>query len=411
LPLPTQNLHMIQKIINEKYIQMLLLLLVTFAQAAIDIYLPSLPSMTLEFHTQNEMIQYTLTTFVIGMIFSQLIFGALSDRYGRRKILLIALAIFLAATLACIFANSIQVLLIARLFQGLGIGATFALARTIASDSFKGTKRAKVTASLSFVWSIVPMIAPLLGSYIQQYFNWRMNFIFLFVYVSAGFILFWRYLPETHTDRNIHALHIKTLARNYVDLFTNKIFLSGCFCVMLLNVTFFAYSTASPFLFQDRLQTTPVQYGWLTFIITFIYFCGSFLNNYLIDKMDFKKIAYAIFTIYIAAALGMFLIAIKGIINISVILVPMTIIFFCDAFIYPYFMLRAMNAYPQAASGNASSVYGLIAQLGSFLGTAVIAKAHEHNQLPLATVVLICVLLAAYVFFREVRLNTVKTSQ
>jgi MFS transporter, DHA1 family, multidrug resistance protein len=390
--------YMNQKPLNQKYIQMLLLLLVTFAQAAIDIYLPSLPSMTREFHTQNEMVQYSLSVFVMGMIFSQLIFGALSDRYGRRKILLICLEIFLVATLFCIFAPSIQTLLIARFFQGFGIGATFALARTIASDSFQGKERAKITASLSFAWSVVPMIAPLLGSYIQEYFNWRMNFIFLFVYVGTGFILFWRYLPETHTDCNLQALHIKALARSYMGLFTNKIFLSGCFAVMLLNVTFFAYSTAAPFLFQDCLHLTIVQYGWLIFLITFVYFCGSFFNNRLINHIPFKKIAPFLFTIYLTAALIMFLIAAVGIMNIAVILVPMIVIFCGDAFIYPYFMLQSMNAYPKTSSGNASSVYGLIAQTGSFLGTVAIAKTPEYNQVPLAAVVLICVSLATIIF-------------
>src|SRR6185437_8133200 len=156
-----------------------ILSLVVICQTAIDLYLPSLPIMVSDLKSNPVMMQFSIPVFLIGCAVSQMIYGPCSDYVGRKPILMVGITIFICGTFICIFSHSIFILLLGRLTQGIGISAASTLSRALSRDIFHGVKLAKTFSYIAIAWSLVPMLAPILGSYIQYYSNWRFNFIFL----------------------------------------------------------------------------------------------------------------------------------------------------------------------------------------------------------------------------------------
>ena len=172
--------------------------LIAIGQVATSIYLPSMPAMTEALHTDGATMQLTLTAYLLGFALSQLVYGPLSDRYGRRPALFAGLVLYVAASAACALAGTIDELIVARLFQAMGACAGPVVGRAVVRDLYDGERAAKALGYVGFVLAVSPAFAPVLGAHLHGWFGWRANFIFVALFGAVIGVLMWRKLGETH---------------------------------------------------------------------------------------------------------------------------------------------------------------------------------------------------------------------
>ena len=192
----------------------LLMGLMTIAPLSIDMFLPSLPMMIDEFNVSASTMQLTVTTFLLAFSASQLVFGPLSDRFGRRPIMVWGLILFLLGGFISLFAQSGTMLIIGRIIQGFGGGAAPVIARAIVLDVFEGKRAAKIFAYITIATPLAPAIAPIIGGVLQSLFDWHAVFITL---IAIGIILLGLYLlllPETNKNIDQLALNPNVLIKN-----------------------------------------------------------------------------------------------------------------------------------------------------------------------------------------------------
>ena len=175
----------------------LLAALSAFAPLAIDLYLPSLAAIGDELQASSGQVQQTVTVFLAGFALGMLFYGPLSDRYGRRRVIFAGTTVFVAASVACMLAQSIEQLLVFRLLQAFGGGAAAVISRAVVRDLFGETDSARVMAMIAMVTSLAPMVAPLLGAYILELGSWRYEFLALALFGLACTVATYVFLPET----------------------------------------------------------------------------------------------------------------------------------------------------------------------------------------------------------------------
>ena len=188
-------------------------ILVAVAQISISIYLPSMPALVEVFATEPSVVQLTVTVYMLGAAVSQLIVGALSDRFGRRPVLMVGLAIFFVASAAAMLAPTIEALIVARFFQSIGAMAGPVIGRAIVRDRFDRARAAQVMAYVGLALAISPALAPVLGAFVQQTVGWRANFGLLMGFGAFIAYMAWAHLEETNTQKQVGA-GVRELAGN-----------------------------------------------------------------------------------------------------------------------------------------------------------------------------------------------------
>src|SRR6185312_6772005 len=216
--------------IKSTSIILILCLITTMGRFVMDNYLPSLPAISQAFHAPASHVQLTITLYIFGFGLSQLIYGPLSDRYGRKKILIGGLILFLIANTFCAFAHSLTLLLMARLLSGIGMGVCGVLNRAIASDCFHGAAFSKAWSYTTTTLVIVLILAPIIGSGVQEILGWQANFMIATIFVSLSLFLILFKLPETNPANQLHSLSIKSVCHNYKNLLFSKSFILSTLC-------------------------------------------------------------------------------------------------------------------------------------------------------------------------------------
>src|SRR3990167_10551355 len=184
---------------NRLQIILIICLIASVSRFVLDSYLPSLPAIGQYFLVPDSSIQLTLTMYLLGFSLSQLIYGPLSDQYGRRIVIISGITIFLIGTMICAVATNHTVLLIARLIAGIGAGACGVLNRAIASDCFKGSDLSKAWSYTTTTLVVTLIVAPILGGYVQEVFGWRSNFLLAALCVFIALFVVFKFLPETRS--------------------------------------------------------------------------------------------------------------------------------------------------------------------------------------------------------------------
>lgn len=360
----------------------LIILVITIGQS-VDIYLPSMPSMAMVLNTSVQLIQLTITIAMIAFGVALFVYGPLSDYFGRRKVALCGIGLFVAGAILCVFATSIAMLIIGRIIQGLGIACAGAVAPAALRDTFTGHKLAKAFSQVSMALAVTPVIAPILGGYLQHHFNWRAPFIFLFIYSLIVFLLYLFLFPETNKQLKQSAIHPKLIIKDFASMFVNVKYLAFAFCFVFVFSGEISYAIVAPFLYQTKLGLTPIVNGWLIFVTVFGYLLGSFASLRLCAKFtSLQLIAIGACFSFLGGAL-MLILGWLNLFSVVVILIPMIIFMFGAGLVYPNVIAAGLSCYPEK-SGMASSVMSALQIGGAGIIASVISHMHINNQLPLA---------------------------
>ena len=236
---------------NSKLFLVLLLgVLSAFGPFVVDLYLPSLPQLASFFETSASMTQLTLTTAMIGLALGQLLLGPLSDKFGRKKPLIISLVIYIISTVLIVFSPNIETMIVLRVIQGLSSAGSVVISRAVATDLYRGREMTRFFGLLMTINGIAPIISPILGSLLLEYISWKGVFVFLAL-IGVVVLFFCFRLKESLSVENRLQGSIFATFSTFGVIIKNRLFMSYVGIESFLLGAMFAYIAASPFILQS----------------------------------------------------------------------------------------------------------------------------------------------------------------
>ncbi|WP_025267477.1 multidrug effflux MFS transporter [Bibersteinia trehalosi] len=236
---------------NSKLFLVLLLgVLSAFGPFVVDLYLPALPQLAEFFHTSTSMTQLTLTTAMIGLAVGQLLLGPISDKFGRKKPLILSLLIYIISTIAIMFSPNIETMIILRVVQGLSSAGSVVISRAVATDLYRGREMTRFFGLLMTINGLAPIISPILGSLLLEYINWQGIFAFL-TFIGVAVTLFSLRLKESLALENRLQGSVISVFGSFRKIIKNRVFMQFVGIETFLFGAMFAYIAASPFILQS----------------------------------------------------------------------------------------------------------------------------------------------------------------
>ena len=257
--------------------------LVAYGPVSTDLYLPSLPAMQQALATDIAGVQMTLTAFVWGFALAQLVYGPLSDRFGRRPVLLVGLVLFLMASLVCVAATTIEGLIAGRFLQALGACAGPVLGRAVVRDLYGPLDAGRVLAYMGTAMALIPAAAPTLGGVLEVTFGWRANFVALTLFGVMVLALTWFGLPESHYERDDTATRPARIISNFATLLRHRGFLGSTLAVSAAFAGLFSFISGSPFVLIEVLGLPPDRFGFAFLVAVVGFMGGSYLSGRLVS--------------------------------------------------------------------------------------------------------------------------------
>lgn len=353
----------------------LLGLLTSLGPLSTDMYLPSLPDMTVALETTPAAMQATLSAFLFGFAAGQIVYGPLSDRYGRRPALLAGLVLYTMASVVCVVAPSIEVLTTARVVQALGAAGPVVLARAVVRDLYAAERAGQELARMGTIMGLVPLMAPLLGGILHDAFGWRAAFVAISGFGMIGTFAVLTALPETAPRTHRPSLTPLGLIRNFAPLFSSRAYLAYVGLACCTYGGLFAFISASSFVLQGIYGLSPLVYGFAFGVVVTGYITGTILGRRLTRRIGIDR----------TIGLGVACLAIGGLAMVVTtetgrshtsgdvwrVIAPMIIYLVGVGLALPQTMAGALTPFPERA-GTASSFLGLSQMaFAAFLGLGV----------------------------------------
>ena len=371
------------------YLIFISILFSSLGQVASDLYLPSLPAIAVGLHTTNHLAQATVFIYMVGFSVSRLVYGPVSDAVGRKMPLIMGLGSCLIGTIICASAHSIGMLIFGRFLQGTGGGAGVVLGSSIVRDMAEGRDLAKLYSYLGMSAVIFIASAPLLGGYLQHWFGWRANFMFILLYAGIALVVSIFFLAETNKHKTLENLKPTKIKNNVIELFNNKTFIACAACIFLVYAALLAWLTLGPILLQDTVGITPVEFGWIALTGGLFYASGAFINGKLLNKYSINQLLKTGAYTMLVGGILMLLFFLLRLINVWVIIFPLFIFLFGASMIFPNAYAGALIPFSKIA-GIAGAILGFVQILGGSLASGIISIAPDNTQLPLAIAFILC---------------------
>ncbi len=338
---------------------LLLAFLTAVGPLSTDMYLPSLPAIGRALEGNTSMVQLTLSVFIAGFAIGQIFYGPLSDRYGRKPVLVIGLAGYVAGSIACFLAETIEMLIIARFFQALGASAAIVLVRAIVRDLFGGEKAARLLSLMGALMGVVPLVAPVLGAVLEVNFGWRASFALTSIISALLLIISVLFLPETlPADRKRHWSFFGMLT-DFSFLLRHLIYLRYMTALCLAYGGLFVLISTSSFVFQNHFGLTELQFGFTFSVCVAGYIIGTLAGARLSGKHNVETLTYFGSVLLGAAGLVMILLSFATEQQVWHLLLPLFVSMIGVGFVMPQSMAGGLTPFPQMA-GTASSLIGFV---------------------------------------------------
>ncbi|MCB8819351.1 multidrug effflux MFS transporter [Microvirga rosea] len=357
----------------------LLALLTSLGPLSTDMYLPALPSIASEFGASTGQAQLTLSAFLLGFAVGQFFYGPISDRVGRKPMLLFGLGLFTLASLVCAIAPSIETLIAARFVQALGASGPIVLARAIVRDFYEGPRAGRELSRMGTIMGVVPALAPVIGGLVSQAGGWRMNFI---VTILGGGVLAaavaWR-LPEPIRRKSAVPVSFASILRGFRSLLGHPGYRVYVGLAMLTYGGLFAFISGSSFVLQGIYGLGQLPYAFSFGFMVIGYIAGTFLAQRLVGPRGLDGTIRIGVTCLATGGLLMLLLVVTGTGSFMAITGPMAIYALGVGLTMPQAMASALMPFPERA-GAASSLLGICqmtfaAILGIVLGQNLGASA------------------------------------
>jgi DHA1 family bicyclomycin/chloramphenicol resistance-like MFS transporter len=371
-----------------------------------DMYLPSLPDIVRVLGADTAQGQLTISAYLIGFAVGQVFYGPLSDRHGRKPVLLGALALYGVASLLCSLATSIHLLIAARALQALGGCGGVVLARAIVRDLYSGARAGRELSVIGSVMALAPVLAPIAGGVLQTASGWRSIFFTLVAASLAGVAVVWLLLPETLKQRAAEPVSAASMLASYRIVARDPAYLAYLGLATSSYAGLFAWISGSSFVLQNLYGLTPFNFGVAFAVGSVGYMGGSMLAARLVVRLGldgiigFGSCATVIGGLGMVAAVGL---GFTSALALALVL-PMAVYLAGMGMVLPLSFAGAMTPFPERA-GAASALLGFVQQSVAALCGAVVGALLGHSAWPLAIAVAAmgCATLLLWISTRAIR--------
>jgi DHA1 family bicyclomycin/chloramphenicol resistance-like MFS transporter len=366
----------------------LLGLLTAMGPLSTDMYLPSLPFIGSHFGVDASQVQLTLSIFLVGFAIGQIFYGPLSDRFGRRPVLLIGLGLFALTSAGCMLATSIGWLIAARFGQALAACSAIVIARAIVRDLFKAEQAGRILSIMGALMAIVPALAPILGGAIQPLFGWRAVFGAIGILACCTMAMVFVMLPETLPVERRRSASPRGMIESFAVLLRNRTFRAYVAIVCLCYAGLFAFISGSSFIMQDYFGLDTMAFS-ISFAIAVIgYVTGTLTGARFGVRLGLVRMVRIGATLLALGGASMTLLLVLSSPSFWHILVPITVYMVGVGLTLPQCMAGAITPFPERA-GAASSLMGFLQMsFGAAVGILVGHTVHR-GPLPLAVIILV----------------------
>lgn len=339
---------------------------------SIDTYLPAFPDIASTLGASQLDVQQTLSVYLLSFAVMTLWHGAISDRFGRRRVILWALALFGAASLGCVFASRIEHLWFWRAMQGISAGAGIVISRAIVRDLYDGAAAQRLMSQITMMFALAPAIAPLIGGWLQVLFGWRAIFAFLVLATLALFVACWYLLPETLPIEKRQSLRPAYLGRTYWQVLTSPPFLLACLALSMNFAGFFIYVLSAPVFLMQHLGLPETAFLWLFGPAMGGLMAGSWTSGRLAGKLSLNRSITLGYGIMSSAALGNLLLNLGATPALPWAVAPLFVYTFGMSLAMPCLTIFALDPFP-AQRGLAASCQTFLQSGFNGLAAALIA--------------------------------------
>jgi DHA1 family bicyclomycin/chloramphenicol resistance-like MFS transporter len=359
---------------------------------SIDMYLPAFGAIAGDLRLTIAEVGYSLTSYFVGISAGQLLYGPVTDRFGRKRPLTAGLFLYLAACIGCTFAFSAQTLIVFRFFMALGACSGMVVGRAIVRDLFPPRETARIFSALLLVMGVAPVIAPSVGGALSTAFGWRAVFVFLTVFAALLILAVSRFLRESRPADPSVSLRPASVLAGYTAVVKERRFIAYAFAGGFSGAGMFAYISGAPFVFMELFGFSKTRFGWIFGLNAFGFVSGSQLNRCVLRYKPAARIAA--FGAAMQTLSGSILLAgtLFGFLpRIGFIILVFNHLFW-HGFVNPNSLSLALEPFDKNA-GSASALIGALQMFLAALASAFVSTFADGTALPLAAGMAGCAIL------------------
>ncbi|TCP46843.1 DHA1 family bicyclomycin/chloramphenicol resistance-like MFS transporter [Tamaricihabitans halophyticus] len=351
---------------------------------SIDMYLPALPTIAGDLSTSASSVQLTLTACVIGIALGQIIAGPLSDSLGRRKPLLVGLAIYTALSIGCAVAPTVETLMLFRALQAIGAAAGIVIARAAVRDLFSGKAMTRFFSNLMLVTGLAPILAPVIGGQVLQFTTWRGVFVILAAFGAILFAVVAFGLPETLPTARRAPARIGGTLRVFGGLLTDRMFIGYGLACGLMFASIFAYISGSSFVLQDLYGLSPQAYSLVFGLNSIGLVAFGQINGRIVGRFSERGLLRTGLILASIGGIGLVIAAVSGA-GLAGLLPPLFLLISGNGFVMPNATALVLGANPKTA-GSASALLGVLQFVVGGLAAPLVGLGGQSSALPMALV-------------------------
>lgn len=372
-----------------KYLALLVTTLVALGPISTDLYLPALPALSRDLQRDEASAQLTLSVFLVGFGLAQLVYGPFADRFGRRPVMLAGLAVYCGASLACMFAPTMEALIAARLLQALGACAGPVVGRAIIRDAYGAHDSARALAYVSAAMAVAPMLGPVLGGALTVSFGWRANFAALAIFSTLQFfvVLFW--LAETSPSADRQATRPSRIAANFGRLLSSTRYRGFLACSAAAYSGLFSFISGSSFVLIDTYGLSPQWYGAAFGFVVAGYIAGTLISGRYAVRAGPRRMVCTGALFAALAGSAQLALQLAGVTGIVSILACVAAYMLATGLLLPSAVAGALAPYPDMA-GAASALLGCVQMSVAACVGVLVGHLYDGSAFPMVLAIAIC---------------------